>query len=155
MTTPKRSRPKRILVPVDLSERSEIAVEYAATLAGGLGSSLALITNLNLPERAALEQFAKAEGTTVQKAAHLQLERLARELSPEVETSTVVTEKEYPADGILEACAQTGADLVVIASHGRAGMTRWLLGSVAEKIVRVSDVPVVVVPARDQSSTKG
>ena len=65
-----------------------------------------------------------------------------------------MTEKEYPADGILHACEQVDADMIVIASHGRAGMTRWLLGSVAEKIARGSDVPVVIVPAREASSAQ-
>ncbi|MDH3707202.1 MAG: universal stress protein [Acidimicrobiia bacterium] len=41
-----------------------------------------------------------------------------------------------------------GADLVVMASHGRSGMTRWLLGSMTEKLVRASEVPVLVVPVR-------
>lgn len=112
------------------------------------------MTNLNLPERAALERFAKSEGTTIEEAAHVQLKHLASELAGNLDTTTIVTEKEYPADGILHARDQVDADMIVIASHGRAGMTRWLLGSVAEKIARGSDVPVVIVPAREASTTK-
>lgn len=56
---------------------------------------------------------------------------------------------DFPADGILAVAEAEGVDLIVVASHGRSGMTRWLLGSVAEKVARAAEVPVVIVPARD------
>jgi nucleotide-binding universal stress UspA family protein len=61
----------------------------------------------------------------------------------------LATFADFPADGILAAAEIEKVDLIVIASHGRAGMRRWLLGSVAEKLVRAADVPVVIVPARE------
>lgn len=48
---------------------------------------------------------------------------------------------------ILEAARERGADFIVMGTHGRRGLTRVLLGSVAEKVVRLSPVPVVTVPA--------
>ena len=52
----------------------------------------------------------------------------------------------HVAEGILECAADTGADLVVIATHGRGGLPRLTLGSVADKVIRAADSPVLVVP---------
>ncbi len=145
------SGPSTILVPVDFSARSELGLRYAANLAASCGASLVLMSNLNLPERAALEVFAEAEHLDIVAAGEGQLRRLAQEVAPEVETSVVVTEMDSPALGILASVGPAGADLIVIASHGRGGMTRWMLGSVAEKVTRSADVPVVVIPARDDA----
>jgi nucleotide-binding universal stress UspA family protein len=51
-----------------------------------------------------------------------------------------------PADAVLEAAREMDVDLLVLATHGRRGVTRALLGSVAEKIVRHADRPVLVLP---------
>jgi len=141
--------PQKILVPVDLSTRSELGVSYAAMLARLCGAELVLVTNVNLPERAALEELAQNEVLSVDEAADAALDQLAFRLAPDVAVSTLATFADFPAEGILAAAETQEVDLIVIASHGRAGMRRWLLGSVAEKLVRAADVPVVVVPARD------
>jgi nucleotide-binding universal stress UspA family protein len=49
-----------------------------------------------------------------------------------------------PAEGILDAARQNGCDLIVIASHGRRGMARLLLGSQAQKVVTLSTLPVLI-----------
>lgn len=142
-------QPKKILVPVDLSERSRGAVEYAAMLAGPLGSTLTLVTNVNMPELAVLEEFAAREEIDIDDAGDTYLRRLADELAPGVPVESVLVHEDFPAEGILTVAAERGVDLIVVASHGRSGMTRWLLGSVAEKVARVADVPVLIVPARN------
>jgi nucleotide-binding universal stress UspA family protein len=52
-----------------------------------------------------------------------------------------------PADMLADYATQTGVDLIIIASHGRSGVSRWVLGSVADRIVRNSCVPVMMVRA--------
>lgn len=140
--------PNRILVPLDLSERSERAVEYAADLARELGSSLVLVVNVNHDERSALERFAHDEGITIERAGEAALSRVASRLAADLDTTVMVRSADSPVEGILEAADYAEADMMVIASHGRTGMTRWLLGSVAEKLARATAVPVVIVPVR-------
>ena len=142
------NQPKDILVPVDLSDRSRVAVDYAGMLAKQLGSALTLVTNVNMPELAILEEYAAREGLDIDDAGDTYLRRLADELAPGVAVETVLVHDDFPAEGILSVAKERGADLIVVASHGRSGMTRWLLGSVAEKIARVADVPVMIIPAR-------
>lgn len=140
--------PRSILVPIDLSSRSLLGLEFAAMLARATGASLILYCNVNLPERALLEEFGVAEHLGVDDAGQLQLRRHAERVAPDLEATVVIGYDESPAHGILTAAEQNDAEMIVIASHGRTGMTRWLLGSIAEKIARTTTVPVVIVPAR-------
>lgn len=139
---------KRILVPVDLSERSARGLDYATMLARATGASLVLCCNVDGPERNVLEPFARNEHLTVDEAGVIELERLAGERAAGLDAKVVVSYEGSAADAILDVAEREGADAIVIASHGRTGMTRWLLGSVAEKVVRSADIPVIVVPTR-------
>lgn len=143
-------RPTKILVPVDLSDRSEIGLEYAAMLARSVDAELVVMINVNLPEHEILEEFATSENIVVDEAAQAAIHRSVTRLAADIESSIIVRSLEHAADGILDVASTELVDLIVMASHGRSGMTRWLLGSVAEKIARSADVPVVIVPARDR-----
>lgn len=142
-------QPTKTLVPVDLSKRSERALDYAASLAGSSNAELVLATNVSHEERDALNEYAKSEGFSIPEAAETTLARLASEQAPGLKSSIVVRFADTAAAGILEAVDLSGADAIVMASHGRSGMTRWALGSVTEKIIRTADIPVTVIPARD------
>lgn len=142
-------QPKKILVPVDLSKRSEVGVEYAAMLATSVDAELVVMVNVNLPERALLEEFAARENIGLEEAGQAAIHRIITTKAPDVRSSIVVSYRDFPGDAILEVAAAEHVDMIVIASHGRSGMTRWMLGSVAEKIARGAKVPVVIVPARD------
>ena len=140
--------PTKILVPVDLSERSEVAIDYAAKMAEKFDATLVLAVNVNLHEQAVLEEYAEAEDRSIDQAAEDYLFSLAEKYAPGRAVSVVVSFEDFAAEGILRAMKLSEADAVVIASHGRTGMTRWALGSVAEKIARSSDMPVTIIPAR-------
>lgn len=144
--------PRSILVPIDLSSRSLLGLDYAAMLARATGASLVLYCNVNLPERSLLEEFGAAEHLSIDDAGQLQLRRHAEARAPDLEADVVVGYDDSPAHGILQAAEGNGVDMIVIASHGRTGMTRWLLGSIAEKLARTTTVPVVIVPARMEES---
>lgn len=149
------NEPKNILVPLDLSERSRIALSYAAMLAEHLGSCLTLMTNVNLPELEILQDSVDGgsvdEGSAnIEEAGHAHLMALADELAPGLDADTAFSFHDFPADGILAEASDRQVDMIVLASHGRSGMSRWLLGSVAEKVARAAEVPVVIVPARDR-----
>jgi nucleotide-binding universal stress UspA family protein len=55
------------------------------------------------------------------------------------------------AEGIVRQAASHGVEMIVLSSHGRGGIGRWLLGSVAEHVLRSTSIPVLVLPARDSS----
>ena len=109
-----------------------------------------VVVNVNMPERALIEELAEYEQRTFEDAGHEMLRRMAAAKAPGVEIDPVLTERDSPADGLLDVVATKGAGMLVVASHGRSGMQRWLLGSVAEKVARASTVPVVIVPVPDR-----
>ena len=143
--------PRTILVPIDLSARSLIGLDYAAALAGATGGRLVLFCNVNLPERAVLEEYAMAEDLSIEAAGEHQLRLHADDRAPGIDTQVVVGFDDSPAHGILQAAELYEADLIVVASHGRTGMSRLLLGSIAEAIARTASVPVLIVPARSST----
>ncbi len=146
--------PQRILVPTDFSERSFEGIRYAGLLARPAGASLVLMSTATGPERHAFDRYVAAEQMAIEDGIRLQLEVQAERLVPDLDVTTVVDFHDDAAAGVLEVAAAEAVDLIVIASHGRSGMSRWLLGSVAAKVVSGADVPVVVVPVRSSESSE-
>lgn len=141
---------QRILVPLDGSPRAEMALTIAARLARGSGSTLVLCRVVGQPSALALYDVAlptvpPPETATLHAQAAVYLADVAqREIVRGLNTETVVTEG-LVADELLAAVPRRGIDLLVICSHGHTEPTRWLLGSVAEKIARLSEAPVLVL----------
>lgn len=141
---------RRFLVAVDFSTLTEATVAAAVRLAHGTDTALDL-AYVTPPAAAApvlghpaaqdlLDQLAHREA----KAAEAKLTHLLTELVPEPLRGEVVVLKGLPADRICEA-AKEGYELVVLATNGRRGVQHLLLGSVAERVVRMCPVPVLVV----------
>lgn len=76
--------------------------------------------------------------------AHAQADALCRESNPPVALQAKLVEGVAAATGIVQAATDVGADLIVLGSHGRTGIARLMLGSVATKVVAESKVPVLV-----------
>jgi nucleotide-binding universal stress UspA family protein len=76
--------------------------------------------------------------------AHAQVETLCEGQSPAVPLQARFVEDVAAASGIVETAKQIGADLIVVGSHGRSGIARLMLGSVATKVVAESPIPVLV-----------
>jgi universal stress protein A len=143
--------PRRILVATDFSARSLEALRYARELARACGSRLHLLHVLAGPARwlpgmaepgvVDLQDHARAE-------AELELIALATEegLDPFKTTTAVVAGDVDHA--ILCHAAEAQADLIVMGTHGYSAIAHFLLGSVAERVVRQASCPVVVVPYR-------
>ena len=133
--------PQRILVPFDFSGPSKRACDYAVGLAASLGAAVSIvhvIEGFDVPP-------SPAQRATMVMAMKDELELVARPLRPQVrELETLVVEG-APWEGIAAAARDCRADLVVMGTHGRRGIARALLGSVAERVVRTSTVPVVTV----------
>ncbi len=150
---------RRILVPVDYSENSKSAVRAALTLARSLGGSLELIHVWDRPtyvsdgvmvRRPGEEQRSLAE--LIQANAHKDMDDFLASLSLPSDVS--VTHRLCsgdPASTIIAELKQGKHDLVVLSTHGRTGLIHLLLGSVAEKLVRFSPVPVLTIPPAERA----
>lgn len=128
-----------ILIPLDGSVLAERALPYAAGLAGASHARLRLLHVM--PARPS-PFHPQAEGDI---AARLDL--LARQLrGQDIQATASTITGRAPADAILASANDPPADLIVMSTHGRSGIGRWLYGSVTDRILRLSDVPVLLVP---------
>ncbi len=139
--------PARILAPVDFGEASGRALDVAAALAGRFGSTLSVLHAdiLEAPVYFTRDQASGLEHQRENASAALgrEVDRFVRRRVRLAAVTRFV--EESPTTAIVEAARH--ADLIVMGTHGRRGPTRWWLGSVAERIVRDSTVPVLVVRA--------
>lgn len=142
---------RHILVPTDFSTESRRAFPPAAAFAR---AGKARITLLHVVPDAQLTPhgapFAPPmDGLSTAKqseAARHQLEALRSELKGAVSVDTHVLVANDPAQAIARFAKDQGCDLIVTSTHGRTGFRRFMLGSVAEAILRHSEVPVLCVP---------
>ncbi len=141
-------RPETILVPLDASKLATAAVDYAAMLADATGARLVLFTAIGGEEREALEEFAVHERISTDEAAEAHLRRVAAGIDSDVTVEHHHAHSENPAASIADYATEHDVSMIVMASHGRSGFDRWLLGSVANKVLGISPVPVTVVPVR-------
>lgn len=136
-----------IIVPLDTSDVAARALDTAAALATKFGSRVTLLTVLDTAVRNGLSAAAASENTRVETEAETYLGGIAEGLRAKgIDVATKVVDDADPAAAITEAGA-TG-DLLVMCTHGRSGAGRWLLGSVTDRVIRSSTVPVHVIPVR-------
>jgi nucleotide-binding universal stress UspA family protein len=141
--------PERILVPVDFSEHSDLALASAGALARRFGAELDVlhvIAELGVPDpyfadAAELRALTKAARDRVPEAL---AERVDQVLGEDVPAGTHM-EVGTPAAAIAEFAGEQGSDMIVLGSHGRTGMERVFLGSVAEGVVRRAPCAVLTV----------
>jgi nucleotide-binding universal stress UspA family protein len=126
---------KKILVPTDLSEFSLAAMEYAQSFGELYSSRLYMLHVVDARE---------SHHRTEEEAAQA-LERFAEENVEGHSQPRLVVRKGIPWVEIPRFADEEGIDMVVIATHGRTGFRHVLMGSVAEKVVRMSRVPVMAV----------
>ncbi|RLB47212.1 MAG: hypothetical protein DRJ42_25895 [Deltaproteobacteria bacterium] len=138
---------QNILVATDFSEASELAVGAAPLIEGGAGKRVTLLHVVNTPELdpGVVEQ--EAEGSQdLETAVHDHLNRLRSSFLEHIEdVKTAVIRSSNPANTICEFAADQGVDLILLGTTGRAGLARFLIGSVAERVVRHAPCPVMVL----------
>jgi nucleotide-binding universal stress UspA family protein len=149
---------KRILAPVDFSEPSRRALEYAADLSRTLGSQLIVlhvVEPVYYPVAGDLYGVGLDLGNVyeqIDRSAREQLAELARELRRRrVNVQAVLLHGTAP-QAIVENATKSHADLVVMATHGRSGLSHLLLGSVANRVLRTAPCPVLTVSPRRSGS---
>jgi nucleotide-binding universal stress UspA family protein len=141
----------RIVVPTDFGEHAEQAVKVAATFAVAFGAKLTLLHIVHLPEYAYDQRTAQSLDDLLPRAQDALDQAVARARSHCSDVEGVLAQGR-PWESILRFARERGADLIVMGTHGRRGVPRALLGSVAEKVLRSSPVPVVVVFLQDEAT---
>jgi len=153
----------KILVPLDGSKLSECALEHVKTLVTGCqASQVVLLTVLEEVQpyytfvesqeaiREKSEQWRKTENEIKQKAESY-LKTMADSLKKDgitVKTVSIQAELEInhgTAESIMNYAQNNKMDLIIMSTHGRSGVSRWAFGSVADKVVSHSKIPVLTI----------
>jgi len=138
---------KSILVPLDGSKLAESILTEVEELAVLIKAKLSLIYVRKAHVLPGVDPT--DEQVRVVKEAQEYLVNLKEQLSAKKIDIELHTPYGNTADKILEACRRHDIDLIAMSTHGRSGIGRWLLGSVAEKVVRHSEVPVLLLRSHD------
>lgn len=138
-----------ILAPVDFSEHSNAALDWALTLATPWRAHVLMLHVVSLPTDPPLIMETSVNLSDLEAALKAEAEARARTLLEQMKNRTVPIEVRVilgqPFSDICRIATEEKADLIVMGSHGRGGLSRALLGSVAERVVRHASCPVLVV----------
>jgi nucleotide-binding universal stress UspA family protein len=146
---------KHILVPIDFSPYADQALEYAITLAQKLQARLTLLHVIHLTPLTMGDSVTSIPGVFLEEveteAEQLINASLGRLHNAGLSGETVIVHG-IPFQMIIDTAKDKGADLIVMGTHGRTGLTHVLMGSVAEKVVRLAPCPVLVTRGKMETS---
>lgn len=138
---------KKILAPTDFSDLSSTGVRYACQLAKDAGAELVILNVVLLDETNTINKQEmekhkqRLDAFVAEKignaGAHLRIRKLV--------------DAGQPYGAILDCAENEHADLIIMCSHGRSGLSRALIGSVTDKLLRAASCPVLVVPVQKQN----
>jgi nucleotide-binding universal stress UspA family protein len=143
--------PSRILVPVDLMEGSRAIVDYAVQLAQPFKAALEVLHAWEPPQYVAPDLLVAAPGwnpQSVEKTALDAARKALESFAGTLQASGPVTQRlelGEPAAAILRVAETGGFDLIIMGTHGRRGLPRLLLGSVAQKVIARAHCPVLTL----------
>ena len=144
---------KKILCPVDFSEISVNALDYAVFLASHHHAELLLlhvVEHLHEFEHYQILVFTPQEiSEKMEKNAYEELNKLAKSIKNTLKVETLIRQGKAFVE-IIKTAKEKDMDLIVMGSHGRTGISHMLMGSVAEKVVRKANCPVLIV--RDKNT---
>jgi len=136
---------ERILVPLDGSSLAESVLTQVRQLLMQKDSEVLLVRVLHHPPSSEADLMEPME--TLRAGAAEYLERIEQGLSSQGARVYSRVEEGFPASAILETAKKEHATLIAMSTHGRTGLSRWVFGSVTEKVLRASPVPVLAVPS--------
>ena len=137
---------RHILVPVDFGDATEPAIKLALSIADADDIPITLVHSFDISVFAAASPFAPpVDVEPILAAAERELRMLRERTQARHPRTDAVFRRGPPYDAILEVAQSLGCDLIVVGTHGRRGLSRALLGSVAERVVRLSTIPVLTV----------
>jgi nucleotide-binding universal stress UspA family protein len=147
---------RRILVPVDYSDHSLESVRAAVELAGKVGATVDIVHVWDRPTYVSDGVMVRRQGEEQRSLADLIRENAESDMGafltrldlPEgVKVNHRMCTGE-PSQRLVEEARTGGYDLIVVGTHGRTGVLHLLLGSTAERLIRLSPVPVLVIPPK-------
>ena len=146
---------EKLLVATDGSELAEAALPYAEELAGRLGSEVALLNICESEEQRAsnMRQLYMSRLAEAVEQGIREYRRLAGGLESEETKVESVIVAGNPAEEIIDYAETQHVSLIIMATHGRSGIKRWAVGSVATKVLRGSSVPLALIKAGEPSPT--
>jgi len=148
---------RRILFPTDGSDVSLAAADAAITMAKLTGAALRPVyvvepypfTGIGVASPSAFDDYMAAS----RQAAALAFERIERIAAAQgVRCEPLTVEHPRAAEGIVETAQSIGADLIVMGSHGRSGVAKLVLGSVATKVLQLSPIPILIVKSGEAAA---
>jgi nucleotide-binding universal stress UspA family protein len=135
---------ERILVPLDGSPRAEVILSQVARILQREDSEVLLLRVVDVPSQIGRVNMAPVRAAHVEEAQKY-IQDLTRRFQDKGARVNGRVVEGYPPDAILETARAQGSTLIAMSTHGRSGLARWTLGSVAEKLARVSPVPLLLV----------
>lgn len=155
---------RHLLIPLDGSEHAEQALPAALELASRFNSEITLLrvviaVDVVLSRQrgyaAAFREFT-ALAQELREAAERYLQNVGASIQKEGMAAGIqVVESEHVAETILKVSEKVGADTIVIGSHGHGGVRQWVLGSVADRVLHRSALPVVLIRSGTNESNPG
>ena len=130
---------EKILVPLDGSDLAEIALPYAEKLAVAFGSEVALL----YVSEAAEDQYRHMH--------QLYIEDMAGQMRSRIKKVTPLVLDGKPAKEIIDYAEKNKVGLIIMASHGRSGISPWSMGSVANKVLHAAKMPLLLIKAVEPS----
>jgi nucleotide-binding universal stress UspA family protein len=143
---------RKILVATDFGESSDRAVEFATELARAFKASLVLTHTYEIPAYSYRGAPVISVGElleSIRKASQAALDSALGAIRVKIPEATAVLRGGSPWRETLDVVKTEGCDLLVVGTHGRRGLSHVLLGSVADKLVRMSPCPVLTVPGKE------
>ena len=139
---------KKIVIPVDFMENTDKLIEYAMYIGEALGADLHIVHAVGVYNDVAMfgvPVFPDEQKETYLRKAREHMEDLLSKLKakkPDIRGDVVVGD---PMDEIVVFAEEKGADLIIISTHGAKGIEKILLGSVAQRVVKLAHCPVLVM----------
>jgi nucleotide-binding universal stress UspA family protein len=145
---------RKILIATDGSDTSMQAADMAISIGKSAGAVVAAVYVVDVQRLAQLPGYAALPGIkdNLMELMFKEGSEALEEIGDKARDAGVAYERTIaegdPAEELLKLCRDKGFDLIVLGTIGKSGLTKFLLGSVAEKVVRHAHIPVLVVPAR-------
>ena len=138
----------KVIVPLDCSPLAEVALPYAEEIAGKMGSDIVLLTVLSTEDQKEYQDYLTYSKKILNATKHQVKKYLKDPQKLDINIHSA-TRTGNPAEGILEYAEKGYPSLIVMATHGRSGLSRWAVGSIADKVIRsTSKQPLLLVRAK-------
>lgn len=145
---------RHILVPLDGSELAEQVLPHVHALAANEGTTKITLLRAVPPIFTTSVDYSGMLATTTEAITQMEqealdyLQHIAKQFQGEGYQVHTEISALPPAEAIIEYAENHNVDLIVIATHGRSGLSRWVFGSVTQKVVQVAPTPVLVIRPR-------